>query len=138
MTQENVSFKEIGIGLTLFGILFVCLGALLFDSKLLALGNLLFVSGIVLIIGSKRSFQFFFYRRRRAAFFFFTGVVFVLLRWPLVGFLVEGFGLVNLFGDFVPTLIVVARQTPLIGNLFYLPGLRQVFDRIGYSTGLPV
>ncbi|EME26615.1 Golgi transport protein GOT1-like protein [Galdieria sulphuraria] len=130
--------RKIGIGLTLFGFIFISLGAILFDSKLVSLGNLLLVSGIVLVIGYKRSFQFFFYRRRRAAFFFFVGLCLILLRWPIVGFLVEGFGMINLFGDFIPMLLLVARQTPFIGKVFYLPGVKQLLDRLGYSTTLPV
>ncbi|GJD08713.1 Probable Golgi transport protein 1 [Galdieria sulphuraria] len=115
--------RKIGIGLTLFGFIFISLGAILFDSKLVSLGNLLL---------------FFFYRRRRAAFFFFVGLCLILLRWPIVGFLVEGFGMINLFGDFIPMLLLVARQTPFIGKVFYLPGVKQLLDRLGYSTTLPV
>ncbi|GJQ14608.1 hypothetical protein GpartN1_g6399.t1 [Galdieria partita] len=131
--------RKIGIGLTLFGFLFISLGAVLLDSKLVSLGNLLLVTGIILVIGYKRSFQFFFYRRRRAAFFFFVGLCLILLRWPIIGFLVEGFGMINLFGDFIPMLLLVARQTPWIGKVFYLPGMKQLMDRMGYSTStLPV
>jgi hypothetical protein len=38
-------------------------------------------------------------------------------------------------------LVLVARQTPFIGKIFYLPGLRQLMDRwSGYTTAstLPV
>lgn len=125
----------------MFGFIFISLGAILFDSKLVSLGNLLLVSGIVLVVGYKRSFQFFIYRRRRASFFFFVGLVLILLRWPIIGLFVEGFGMINLFGDFVPMLVLVARQTPFIGKIFYLPGLRQLMDRwSGYTTAstLPV
>lgn len=131
--------RKIGIGLTLFGFVFISLGAILLDSKLVSLGNLLLVTGVILVVGYKRAFQFFFYRRRRAAFFVFLGLCLILLRWPVVGLFVEGFGMVNLFGDFIPIVLLVARQTPLIGKVFYLPGMKQLMDRLGYSTAtLPV
>ena len=44
--------KKIGIGLTGFGLLFFMLGVMLFfDRGLLAMGNILFLSGVALTIG---------------------------------------------------------------------------------------
>ncbi|KAK6933483.1 Vesicle transport protein, Got1/SFT2-like [Dillenia turbinata] len=52
--------KKIGIGLTGFGIFFSFLGILfLFDKGLLAMGNILFLSGVTLTIGLKSTIQFF-------------------------------------------------------------------------------
>ncbi|KAL6511131.1 Golgi Transport [Orobanche gracilis] len=52
--------KKIGLGLTGFGIFFSILGIIFFfDKGLLAMGNILFLSGVTLTIGLKSSMQFF-------------------------------------------------------------------------------
>mmetsp|Transcript_2773 Transcript_2773/g.4876 ORF Transcript_2773/g.4876 Transcript_2773/m.4876 type:complete len:142 (-) Transcript_2773:2408-2833(-) len=93
-------FKKIGIGLTSFGLFFTFLGVLLlFDKSLLAMGNVLFLSGVTLIIGAQRSVRFFLARRRwKGSACFFSGITLVLIGWPIIGTLVEAFGFVNLFG----------------------------------------
>jgi hypothetical protein len=51
---------EIGIGLTGFGVLFTFLGIIFFfDKGLLAMGNILFVAGVMLTIGMKSTVSFF-------------------------------------------------------------------------------
>jgi hypothetical protein len=51
---------EIGIGLTGFGVLFTFLGIIFFfDKGLLAMGNILFVAGVMLTIGMKSTISFF-------------------------------------------------------------------------------
>jgi len=53
--------KKIGIGLTGFGVLFSFLGVIFFfDKGLLAMGNILFLSGLALTIGVKSTLQFFY------------------------------------------------------------------------------
>lgn len=91
--------SEIGIGLTGFGIAFLMLGVLLlFDKGLLAIGNILFLSGLAFVIGLERTFRFFFQRHKiRGTASFFGGILVVLLGWPLVGMIIETYGFVVLF-----------------------------------------
>ncbi len=52
--------QQIGTGLIILGILFIIFGViLLFDSSLIAIGNFLFLIGLVLIIGMKGTFSLF-------------------------------------------------------------------------------
>jgi hypothetical protein len=52
--------QKIGIGLICLGLGFVVLGVLLmFDTSLIAIGNTLFIIGLVFTIGIKRSFTLF-------------------------------------------------------------------------------
>ncbi|KAG6526390.1 hypothetical protein ZIOFF_016374 [Zingiber officinale] len=52
--------KKIGLGLTGFGVFFSILGIIFFfDKGLLAMGNILFLSGLMLTIGLKSTMQFF-------------------------------------------------------------------------------
>ncbi|KAK7800791.1 hypothetical protein U0070_016500, partial [Myodes glareolus] len=95
----SLLLAEIGVGVTGFGVFFILFGILLyFDSVLLAFGNLLFLTGLSLIIGLRRTFSFFFQRHKlKGTTFFLGGVAIVLLRWPLLGMLLEAYGFVNLF-----------------------------------------
>lgn len=66
---------------------------------LISLGlQLLFLTGLSLIIGLRRTFSFFFQRHKlKGTSFFLGGVAIVLLRWPLLGMLLEAYGFVSLF-----------------------------------------
>lgn len=93
--------RKIGVGLTGFGALFLFLGILFFfDHALLALGNVLFLAGIVLLIGTGRTIKFFFGRpdKLRGTICFLGGIFIVLIGWPFIGMLIEAFGILNLFG----------------------------------------
>ncbi|NXA43205.1 GOT1A protein, partial [Eudromia elegans] len=89
----------IGLGLVGFGIFFILFGVLLYlDSVLLAFGNILFLSGLVFIIGFRRTFNFFFQRPKlKGTSFFLGGVLIILMRWPLLGMLLETYGFITLF-----------------------------------------
>lgn len=120
--------RKIGIGLTAFGLAFTLLGvALLFDKGLLAMGNVLYLSGVMLIIGPTRSVRFFFQKRKmKASAFFFIGMAVVLIGFPIIGMCVEAFGFVNLFGDFFPVVIAFLRRAPVFGKILALPVVRNV------------
>lgn len=63
------------------------------------MGNILFLVGITLLLGPQRTFVFFARRNKwRGTLAFWAGVLLILMRWPLVGFAVEMFGIFVLFG----------------------------------------
>ncbi|KAE9408560.1 Got1-domain-containing protein [Gymnopus androsaceus JB14] len=127
--------QKIGVALTTFGALFMLLGVMLFfDGALLALGNILFVSGLTLIIGPRKTFYFFARREKlRGTICFIGGILMVFFKWPFFGMIVETFGFLNLFGDFFPVVITFMRQLPFIGTALSLPGIRTVVDKISGS-----
>lgn len=120
--------RKIGIGLTAFGLTFSVLGvAFFFDKQLLAMGNALFLVGVMLIIGPRRAVRFFFQRRKaKGSAFFFAGMALVLLGVPVMGMAAEAFGFVNLFGDFFPVVVGFLRRMPVVGNVLSLPGVKMV------------
>uniref|UniRef100_A0A8D1IZA6 Golgi transport 1A n=1 Tax=Sus scrofa TaxID=9823 RepID=A0A8D1IZA6_PIG len=115
-------WQKIGVGTTGFGIFFILFGMLLyFDSVLLAFGNLLFLTGLSLIIGLRKTFSFFFQRHKlKGTSFFLGGVLVVLLRWPLLGMCLETYGFFSLFKGFFPVAF------GFLGNTSNIPFLSAV------------
>ncbi|WFD26198.1 Golgi Transport [Malassezia nana] len=116
--------QKLGVGIVSGGLLFLVLGILLFfDATLLALGNVLFLTGISLLIGPQKTLLFFARREKiRGTACFFAGIFFVFMRWAVLGMIIELVGFLNLFG--------FLRQLPVVGPLLSAPGVRQVMDQL--------
>lgn len=111
---------------------------LFFDGGLLAIGNILFLAGLLLVIGMQRSVFFFLRKGKiRGSLAFFGGILLVFLKWPVIGMGLELFGFINLFGDFFPVVLGFLRKLPVIGTVLNLPGISQFLDRM-LGTQLPV
>ncbi|XP_041946887.1 vesicle transport protein GOT1A [Alosa sapidissima] len=123
-------FQKIGVGLTGFGVFFLLFGVLLyFDSVLLALGNVLFLTGLAFIIGLRRTAHFFFQRQKlKASTFFLGGVALVLLRWPVIGMAAESYGFVLLFKSFFP------MAFGFLGSLMNIPYLSSFLINLSGSS----
>ena len=94
--------------------------------KLLPL-QILFLVGLTLIIGLQKTAIFFARRQKlKGTAAFAVGIILILLRWPLVGFLVELYGIFVLFGDFFSTIGGFAGNIPVVG-----PYIQQALDRAG-------
>ena len=128
--------QKIGVGLIVLGCAFIILGVLLFfDTALLAIGNALFLVGIVFSIGVQRSLAIFTRSDRiRGSILFFGGIVLVLLRWGLIGLIVEAFGFINLFGNFLPAVLSVARQVPYLSSILDFPVVSHAVDFLARKT----
>uniref|UniRef100_A0A6G4ZY49 Putative vesicle transport protein got1b n=1 Tax=Rhipicephalus microplus TaxID=6941 RepID=A0A6G4ZY49_RHIMP len=128
---EITDFQKIGVGLAGFGVAFLFLGVLLlFDKGLLALGNILFLSGLAFVIGLERTFRFFFQRHKiRGTLAFFGGIAIVIVGFPLIGIIVETYGFILLFSGFFPVVINFLRRIPILGSLLNLPLIGPVSAR---------
>eukprot|EP01112_Ceratiomyxa_fruticulosa_P022840 TRINITY_DN849_c0_g1_i5.p1 TRINITY_DN849_c0_g1~~TRINITY_DN849_c0_g1_i5.p1 ORF type:complete len:139 (-),score=2.25 TRINITY_DN849_c0_g1_i5:144-560(-) len=128
--------QKIGVLLTGFGIFFTFFGVLLFfDRGLLAIGNILFLSGVCFGLGWRKTMNFFFQKRKlRGSICFLFGLFLVLIGWAFFGIIVEGFGFINLFGDFFPIAFAFLRRLPIIGNIFNLPGVKYIRDKFQSSN----
>ncbi|BEI94470.1 uncharacterized protein CcaverHIS019_0700420 [Cutaneotrichosporon cavernicola] len=100
--------QKIGVALAAFGVFFMLLGIVLFfDGPLLALGNILFLTGLPLIIGPTRTFYFFSRKEKwRGTICFFLGI------------------------SFFPVVLQALRQMPVIGTFLSLPYVRGAADRL--------
>lgn len=129
---EITDIQKMGVGLAGFGISLLILGViLLFDKGLLAIGNILFISGLGCVIGLQRTFRFFFQRHKaKATMCFFGGITVVLLGWPIVGMILELYGFVLLFSGFFPVAVNFLRRVPVLGTLLNLPVISGIVDRI--------
>ena len=93
------------------------------------MGNILFILGLPLIIGPSKTLIFFARRQKwRGTAAFTGGILLILLRWPLIGFLVELYGIFVLFGDFLGTIGGVLRNVPVVG-----PYVGMAMDRLGVA-----
>ncbi|XP_046416540.1 vesicle transport protein GOT1B isoform X1 [Neodiprion pinetum] len=133
---EITDTQKIGVGLAGFGITFLFLGVLLlFDKGLLAIGNLLFISGLGCVIGPLRTLNFFFQRHKlKGSAAFLGGIFVVLLGWPLVGMIIETYGFVILFSGFLPVAINFLRRVPILGTFLNMPGISRVLDMLAGDT----
>lgn len=83
-----------------------------------------------MIIGMQKTFIFFARKQKlKGTAAFMAGILLILLRWPLVGFCVETYGIVVLFGDFIATIASFAGNIPIIG-----PYIQMALRRISYQT----
>ncbi|KAK9059264.1 hypothetical protein SSX86_021883 [Deinandra increscens subsp. villosa] len=156
---EMDDWKKIGLGLTGFGVFFSFLGMIFFfDKGLLAIGNILFISGVIMTIGVKSSLQFFLRRSNyKGTISFGIGFFFVIIGWPVIGMAAEAYGFIILFrfldafmkrlrlycyriniwlltmyifcSGFWPTLSVFVQKIPVIGWVFQQPFIRSFLDR---------
>ncbi|KAL2901614.1 Vesicle transport protein GOT1 [Bienertia sinuspersici] len=125
---EMNEIKKIGLGLTGFGVFFTFLGVFfMFDKGLIAMGNILFLSGVALTIGPKSTLLFFMKPQNfKGTIALGVGFFFVLIGWPIIGMLLETYGFFVLFSGFWPTLAVFLQRIPVLGWVLQHPFFRSV------------
>mmetsp|Transcript_15063 Transcript_15063/g.32905 ORF Transcript_15063/g.32905 Transcript_15063/m.32905 type:complete len:411 (+) Transcript_15063:280-1512(+) len=111
--------RRIGLPLTAAGATITLLGmSLFFNKTLLRLGNLLFITGVAATLGLSRVVSYFFQPQKiRATACLGLGIVLVFLGSPVLGMILQVFGLLNLFGNMFPMLLAIAKTLPGIGPL---------------------
>lgn len=78
--------------------------------------QILFLIGLTLIIGLQKTIAFFSRPQKlRGSAAFASGIFLILVRWPLTGFLIELYGILILFGDFLITIGQFAGGIPVVG-----------------------
>jgi hypothetical protein len=124
---------KLGSGCLFLGCLFLFLGVIFFfDSAMLALGDILFLIGLVLTIGLSRTLRFFSRpERMRGIISFFGGVFLVMIRWPIIGMICQLYGLIYLFGQFFPIAAQSMKDVPVVGELFRIPAVESFFENFG-------
>jgi len=123
--------KKVGMIFLAGGVIFTMLGISLFFNKgLMRLGNVLFLVGIPLTLGPGRTVGYFLQpRKARATGCLGLGIFLVLVGWPILGIALEIFGLLNLFGNMFPVLMVLLKQLPGLGSLLSEGNNKNMSDR---------
>ncbi|XP_072957754.1 vesicle transport protein GOT1-like [Typha angustifolia] len=90
--------REIGLGLIVFGILFSLVASLFFFQRnVLAFGNIIFVIGVILMIGRESVMRFFIKPKNyKGAVLLGVGFLIVLMGWLVTGIILEASGLLAL------------------------------------------
>ncbi|TKA46373.1 hypothetical protein B0A54_02204 [Friedmanniomyces endolithicus] len=124
--------QKVGVAFCTGGFSFLIFGLILFfDRALLAMGNILFLIGITLLLGPARTFAFFARKQKwRGSAAFWVGILLILVRWTLVGFAVECYGIFVLFGEFFKTIASFAYNIPVVG-----PYLAKALQAAGEKAG---
>lgn len=77
--------------------------------------QLLFLSGITLIIGPQKTFYFFARKQKlRGTICFFGGILLVFFKWPFFGVIVETIGFLSLFGYVLQFYCIIPVLTILL------------------------
>lgn len=132
--------QKFGVFFTSAGSLFFFLGIMsFFDSSLLILSNILFIIGVILIIGTQKTLYFFTRPEKiRGTISFVVGLVLLLSKHSFYGFIFESFGILALFGEFFATLVQFLRSLPFIGPVLSHPAVAPVVDKIAGVRVLPI
>ncbi|OWB82787.1 hypothetical protein B5S33_g1415 [[Candida] boidinii] len=69
---------------------------------------------------------------------FLLGIFLIFTKRSFLGFLIESFGILGLFGDFFAVIVQFLRSLPIIGPLLSHPVIAPVLDRIAGVRVLPV
>lgn len=101
------------------------------------MGNILFVIGIGLVLGHQKTLSFFARKEKfKGTACFLLGVGLILARYPLIGFVIELYGIMSLFGDFFGVIVGFVGAVPVVSLfMFSCPAeIRSVDGRIGWAV----
>ncbi|RPB23490.1 Got1-domain-containing protein [Terfezia boudieri ATCC MYA-4762] len=109
--------QKIGAAFTGSGTFFLFLGLMFFfDRALILMGNILLLLGITVLLGPTKTFTFFAKKEKlKGTAAFIVGLAFIIARWPMIGFVVECYGLLLLFKDFFGVLVGFIGSIPIVG-----------------------
>ena len=108
--------RKTGLIMCAAGAMATMLGiSLFFEKNLIRVGNILLVLGAPIVVGPARASRYVLAPAKlRATLVFAFGFFLILSGRPLLGFCVEAFGFLNLFGNLFPLLGVMLRSLPFV------------------------
>ncbi|KAI4697519.1 uncharacterized protein J4E84_000649 [Alternaria hordeiaustralica] len=101
------------------------------------MGNILFLIGLTLIIGTTKTVAFFARKQKwKGTVAFVAGISLILMRWAFIGFIIELYGILVLFGDFLMTIAGFVSNVPVIGP--YIAKALETISGARRNADLPV
>lgn len=102
--------------------------------------QILFMSGVTLTIGPKRTVKFFVKPQNHVgSTCFLGGLMLVFVGWPVVGIIAECYGFLALFRSFFPAVIAFLKRLPILGSVLTIPVIKDFITMIGGGRkSLPV
>lgn len=95
----------------------------------------MFLGGLSFMIGFDKVLNFFFIKEKtKATSAFLGGIVVVLLGFPIIGMIIEGYGFYILFREFLPMGIAFLRQIPVVNTALSLPGINLIVNWLAGET----
>lgn len=109
--------NKIGLFLVLAGISAYIFGIILFfDRSLLLLGNVCFLMGLISLVGIFGTVSFFTKKGKlKASMIFFVGFFVLIIKFAIIGGLLQIYGLIGMFQSFFPHIFEWMMSLPGIG-----------------------
>jgi len=112
--------RRLGLMLTSGGSVLLILGITMFFNKMLIrYGNFLVLLGIPLFVGPARAVRYFGNPKKLRATSCVAAGIFLTIMWgwPMLGLILQAFGILNLFGNMFPMVWAVAKNMPVVSNV---------------------
>ena len=110
ITNIELGTVIIFVSATLYG-----LGILMFfDRAFLMLGNLLFIAGLFILVGSKETFMFF-ARKIKGSLALGIGLIFIIIKWKFIGAICQIYGIYQFFKAYALQFLSYFEWIPIIG-----------------------
>lgn len=103
------------------------------------MGNILFLIGLALIMGPRKTGYFFARPEKlRGSVCFLLGILLIFLKHSFLGLIIESFGILGLFGEFFATMVQFLRTLPFVGPVLSHPLVAPVVDKLAGVRVLPI
>ena len=93
-----------------------------FDRAFLMLGNLLFIAGLFVLVGSKETFMSF-ARKIKGSLALAIGLTFIIIKWKFIGTIIQLYGIYQYFKGIALQFLSDFKWVPFIGP--YIAKLRK-------------
>ena len=98
-----VSASLYGLGILMF-----------FDRAFIMLSNVLFVAGLIILVGAKETFMFF-ARKIKGSLALLIGLIFIVIKWKFIGTICQLYGIYQYFKDIALQFLSYFEWVPFIG-----------------------
>ena len=85
-----------------------------FDRAFIMLSNVLFVAGLIILVGAKETFMFF-ARKIKGSLALLIGLIFIVIKWKFIGTICQLYGIYQYFKDIALQFLSYFEWVPFIG-----------------------